>query len=206
MNSEKPLPKAGEEAEPTAGTAATPVALFVLLLLIAYWGMYYLGNHSGGFQPLVYEPYSSLKYVQSLEPKTEGGEWLARGKKNYELYCQICHQASGLGTPGQFPPLAGSEWVLASGPNRIIRLVLNGIEGPIDVKGQQYNAAMPPWKDIMTNDEDVAAVLTFIRQNKTWGNNAAAVTVEQVKAIREKIKDQPTAFTAELLKAVPESD
>jgi mono/diheme cytochrome c family protein len=67
-------------------------------------------------------------------------------------------------------------------------------------------AAMPPWKDIMTNDEDIAAVVTYIRQRKDWGNNASAVKAEQVKAIREKIKDQSTAFTADLLKTVPESD
>ena len=168
--------------------------------------MYYLDKHSGGFQALVYEPYSDLKYVQGLQPKSEAGEKLARGKRNFEAYCQICHQASGLGTPGQFPPLAGSEWVLAAGPNRIISAVLNGLQDPIEVNGKQFNGAMPPWKDIMTKDEDVAAVLTYIRQNKEWGNNASEVKPEQVKVIREKLKDRPTAMTSTDLKTIPESD
>ena len=206
MTPHKPLPQAVEDAEPTAGPAATPVWLFVLLLLLTYWGMYYLDEHSGGFQSLVYEPYSNLKYVQGLEPKTKGGEFLARGKRNFDLYCLICHQASGLGTPGQFPPLAGSEWVLAPGPNRIIHIVLNGLEGPIEVKGQAFNGAMLAWKDIMTNDEDVAAVITYIRQRKDWGHNASAVKPEQVKPIREKLEGRSAPMTPDELKKILDSD
>jgi mono/diheme cytochrome c family protein len=206
MNPDNPLPQLTEEAEPTAGIAATPVWLFLLLLVLTYWGMYYLDKHGGGFQTLVYEPYSDLKYVQSLQPKSEEGELLARGKRNFELYCQICHQASGLGTPGQFPPLAGSEWVNAPGPNRIIHIVLNGLQEPIEVHGQQFNAAMVPWKDIMLKDEDVAAVLTYIRQNKDWGNNASAVKPEQVKPIREKLKDRSAPMTPTELKTIPDSE
>jgi mono/diheme cytochrome c family protein len=107
-----------------------------------------------------------------------------------------------LGAPGQFPPLAGSEWVNESEPGRVIRAVLNGLQGPISVHGQNFNNVMVPWNSL--SDEDIAAVITFVRQNKEWGNTASAVTPAQVQAVRLKIKPHPTAFTAdELLKVSP---
>jgi mono/diheme cytochrome c family protein len=126
------------------------------------------------------------------------------GQKIFTANCAVCHQPTGLGTPGQFPPLAGSEWVAAESPNRIIRAVLNGLQGPITVKGQPFNNAMVPWKSVLTKDEEVAAVLTFVRQNKEWGNSAPAVTPEQVKAIREKIKDRENSFSPDELLQIPE--
>jgi len=62
--------------------------------------------------------------------------------------CALCHQTTGLGKEGQFPPLAGSDWLLASGPNRIGRIVLNGLTGPIRVEAAGgvvgLNATMAP--------------------------------------------------------------
>ena len=129
------------------------------------------------------------------------------GKKVFETYCMVCHQATGQGLPNQFPPLAGSEWVLAPGPNRIIRLVLDGGQGAITVKGQQFppSSAMPPWKEIL-KDEDIAYVLTYVRGNKDWVNNASAVTPEQVKAIREKVAGRSTSWLPDELLKVPETE
>jgi mono/diheme cytochrome c family protein len=113
-----------------------------------------------------------------------------------------CHQANGLGTPGQFPPLAESDWVNEAEPGRMIRIVLNGLQGPITVKGQNYNNVMVSWN--MLSDDDIAAVITFVRQNREWGNKASAVTPEQVKAVRAKVKGRTTAYTPdELLKISP---
>ena len=108
---------------------------------------------------------------------------------------------NGQGSPGLNPPLAGSEWVLAEGPNRIIRIVLHGLQGPIEVKGQSFNAAMLAWRDILT-DEDIANVLSFIRNE--WGNKAPLVTPEQVKAIREETAARDSNWTPTELLAVPE--
>ncbi len=202
MNSEKPPAKAVEEAEPTAGLAATPIVLFVSLLLLSYWGMYYLDKHSGGFQPLVYEPYSNLKYVQSLEPKTEGGEHLARGKRVYETTCGQCHQASGMGTTGLFPPLAKSEWVTEPDPSRLIRIALDGVQGPITVNGQEWNLIMSVnARQLALSDEDLAAVLSYIRQ--AWGNKSASVAADVVKQIREETAGRPAQWTVTELQAVP---
>ena len=200
------LPAPPVETEPTAQRRAASMWLIMMFAVLVYWGALYFDARGGGFHPQVYEPYRSIEEVATLQPKTAGGEVFAKGRRVFQIYCLVCHQASGLGTPGQFPPLAGSEWALAQSPNRIIRLVLNGGQGPIEVKGQVYSAAaMPPWKDLL-KDEDIAAVLTYVRQNKDWGNSVSDVKPDQVKAIRDKIKDRTEPFTAEELKGIPESE
>jgi len=85
---------------------------------------------------------------------------LARGEEVYELYCLGCHQASGRGVPRMTPPLAGSEW-LSGEPERLVRIVLAGLEGPIEVAGEEYDAVMGA--QAYLPDEDVAAVLTYVR-------------------------------------------
>lgn len=202
-NAHLPFAPAAPETEPAARRDTAPLWPFILLGVMLYAGGLYVDARGGGFNAEVYEPYHSLEDVVALQPKTAGGEMAAKGKKVFQTYCQVCHQANGLGTPGQFPPLAGSEWVLAEQPTRIIRAVLNGFQGPLEVKGQQFGAAaMPPWKD-MLKDDDLAAVLTYIRDNQEWGNKASPVTPEQVKAIREKIKDRTEPFTPQELLGLP---
>ena len=108
--------------------------------------------------------------------------------------CATCHQATGAGIPGAFPPLAGSEWVTGK-PDAAIRIVLHGMQGPITVKGQRYDAMMMPYGtgQAMT-DAEVAAVLTYVRTN--FGNTASAVTAAQVAAARAATKGRTTPFTA----------
>ena len=93
------------------------------------------------------------------------------GSKVYGVYCSACHQRNGLGDSQRFPPLAGSEWVTGD-KKKLITVLLKGLEGPIEVKGQSYNNAMP--QHSFLKDEDIAEVLTHIRQN--FGNTADAVT------------------------------
>lgn len=123
-------------------------------------------------------------------------EIFEKGKTVYATTCGACHQANGEGLPGQFPPLVGSDWVLAKDPSRIIRIVLNGASGPIEVNGTSWNNVMVPWKDVL-QDDDIAAILTYIRND--WGNTAPQVKPEDVAAIREKVKDRTDPWTAEEL-------
>ncbi len=109
--------------------------------------------------------------------------------------CAVCHQATGQGIPGSFPPLAGSEWATAVNAAVPIRIVLHGLSGQVTVKGQRFNSAMPPYG---TNqplaDSEVAAVLTYVRTS--WGNAAGAVTPEQVAAERSATAGRTTPWTA----------
>ncbi|HEY9856482.1 MAG TPA: c-type cytochrome [Stenomitos sp.] len=103
----------------------------------------------------------------------------ADGAALYSANCASCHQATGQGMAGTFPPLAGSE--IPNGPAADhIKIVLHGKSGPITVKGQQYNGAMPPFPQL--SDDEIAAILTYERTN--WGNKGSAVTPAEVKALR----------------------
>lgn len=189
---------------PGSGRATVPIPMIIAFGVLGFWGGMYLDNRAGGFHPQVYPTFASYKHLQDAQPKSDGDAAAAKGKKVYDTYCAVCHQANGLGVTGQFPPLAGSEWVNTPGPNRIIRLILNGIQGPIEVKGQAFNGAMPEWKGTL-NDEDIAAVTTYIRQNKDWGNaGGAPVKPDQVKAIRDAEAGRNTAWGAAELMGTPD--
>lgn len=110
--------------------------------------------------------------------------------------CVTCHQANGEGTPGVYPPLAGSEYVNAANGAVPIRIVINGLQGPITVKGQQFNSLMPAYgTGIEMSNEEVAAVVSYIRTN--FGNSAGPVTVDDVA--KEKAAPAGGPVTAESL-------
>ena len=193
-------------AEPSVNFTPVPVVIFLFIGILFFLGQLYLDKYGGGFHAKVYGPYDSWKHIERLQPPTAAGQQAAQGKKIYDNACIACHQASGLGAAGIAPPLAGSEWVLAPGPNRILRVIHSGLSGPITVKGVQWNLAMPGMgRDLSMTAEDLAAVATYIRGNKDWGNNASPVTVEQAKAVLDQIKDRQTQWTAEELSAIPEN-
>jgi mono/diheme cytochrome c family protein len=193
-----------ESGEPKAGQVAVPVWLIVLLFLIVYGGMVYFDQHGGWFSEQVYAPYRSVQEVEAWQPNVGPRNIAQLGLLVYNKpTCVACHQANGKGVSGQFPPLTQTDWVLEPEPGRIIRAVLDGLSGPITVKGQSFNGAMVPWKDALT-DEEIAAVLTYVRQNPDWGNKAPEVTTERVTQVRAKTKGRNQPYSAdELLKISP---
>lgn len=119
--------------------------------------------------------------VQEFIPDVGTGEvaqLIARGKRVYNI-CISCHQVDGAGLAPLYPPLAGSEYVLGD-PDRLSLILLHGLHGPIRVAGRDYDQLMPPAP--VKNDEDLAAVMTYIRQ--AWDNTASAVMPEDVTRIR----------------------
>jgi mono/diheme cytochrome c family protein len=122
------------------------------------------------------------------------------GEQVYQR-CMTCHQANGAGIPGTYPPLAGSEYANAANPAVPIRVVLHGLQGPVTVKGQQFNGLMPAYgTGIEMSDAEVAAVLTYVRSS--FGNNAGPVTPEQVAQERAAQRTQTGAATAAELDAL----
>jgi len=97
----------------------------------------------------------------------------------YAANCSACHQPTGKGLAGAFPPLAGNARVLADG-NYVIATVLAGKQGPLEVDGVSFNGVMPPMQHL--SDEDIARAVNHVRT--AWGNQAEPVTVEQVAAQR----------------------
>lgn len=187
-----------EKPEPTEGYSPLPLMLLGLMSACILFSAIYLGRYSGGFSPMVYDErippglQGATAAPVALDPK-------AAGKRVFVTNCVACHQPTGLGLPGAYPPLAGSEW--ADGPeDRIIRIVLNGLSGPITVKGSQFNNSMPVF-GTMLKDEQIADVLTYVRSE--WGNNAPAVTPDKVKAIRAAVADRAGPWSPEELLKIP---
>jgi mono/diheme cytochrome c family protein len=206
MNPESSKSDTTHEIAPASGSPPAPVWLFVLLAVLAFWGLAFLDNHAGGFEAMVYAPYKSKEDVGDDWFGAEGNERFKMGKAAFSLYCAPCHQESGLGNPAnQVPPQVHSEWVLAESPNRLIRIVLNGLRGPVTVDGKEFNSdGMLPWRDTITDDEVIADILTYVRQNDAWGHHASEVTAEQVAKIREETKGRSVQWTVTELLQVPE--
>jgi len=196
-----PVPTGTDLWEPKANRRSVPVWLLILILLLIYWGMVYFDQHGGWFSQEVYAPFHSTPEVALYQPGGEGPN-LAQGQKWYENVCALCHNPDGEGKPNQGPPLAGSEWVTGA-PNRLIRIPLYGLNGPITVKGQQmvFPQGMPAMGASMP-DDILADVLSYMRQ--AWGNKASAISAEQVKAVKTQVGNHPLGFAPEELMQVPE--
>ncbi len=127
-------------------------------------------------------------------------ELFKKGQAIFEQdgYCATCHQLNGkgLGASG-YPPLAGSEWVTGS-EDRLIKLTLKGLVGPIKVLDKEYPGQVPmtPYEGLLKDDE-MAAVLTFVRN--AFGNKASVVSSEKIKAVRATIKDKKGFYSEEEL-------
>ncbi len=193
----QPISNAPNPSESQSRGAVVPVWLIVALALLVYWGALYFDEHGAWFDANVYAPYQSLAELERYQPRSEGPD-LARGKQVFETVCALCHGVNGEGKPGQAPPLAGSEWAQGV-PDRMIRIPLYGLSGPVNVKGQEFNLAMPAMGAALS-PEDLAAVLTYIRTS--WGNKASPITAEQIAAIKTKVGNHSQPFTAGELNSI----
>ncbi len=102
------------------------------------------------------------------------------GKKVYDSVCMVCHMADGSGVPGMHPPIDESEFVNGD-PQELIKIVLEGKSGKVEVKGEVYNGVMPPQAHL--SNQQIADVLTYMRSN--FGNNAGPISPEDVQKLRK---------------------
>lgn len=123
-------------------------------------------------------------------PTVELSPSAQRGKGVY-LMCVACHQPSGEGVPGAFPPLAGSPRVLGD-EEVLIKIVLKGLQGPLTSQGRDYQGLMPGHEAALT-DRQIADVLNFVRAS--WGNGAGDIEETAVKEIRATVKDRRQPWT-----------
>jgi mono/diheme cytochrome c family protein len=198
-----------EKREPRVGAEPLSIWLIAIYGLAVFSGGAYLGRYSGNFSSGGLDPMGAPPTAKKAAGGPAGGEQAAelsphdRGKKIFAANCQTCHQANGQGVPGQYPPLAGSEFT-TGGSQRPAMIVLKGLQGPVKVKGQQYGTAvMQPWDKTLT-DQKIADVLTYERSE--WGNNASPVTAEQIAALRKELANHPESFTEHDILAVPDQD
>jgi mono/diheme cytochrome c family protein len=188
-------------AEPTATRSTVPMWIFVVTLLLLFLGLAFFDKKGGWFDANVYAPYGSSEELEAAQPKSPVAIAMAAGKKNYETYCGACHGNDGAGKAAQAPPLAGSEWVITKGVERLAHIPLAGLAGPIKVLGKDWNMNMAAM-GVGLSDGDLAAVLTYIRGS--WGNKAGEVTADDIKKVRAEIGKSPQPYTGEQLLALPE--
>jgi mono/diheme cytochrome c family protein len=169
--------------------------LFVLSGLVLFAGTY-LNRYAGRYSSAIFD--ENAKPGGAVAIKLDP---LVLGKGAFNQVCITCHQATGLGVTGIYPPLAGSEWV--NGPaNRVISIVLYGLKGEVHVEGHVYNAAaMPVFGQVSGSaynwsDEKIAAVLTYVRQE--WGNKAGPISADEVSAVRKQTGDRKEESESEL--------
>jgi mono/diheme cytochrome c family protein len=191
----QPAEPGQEVPEPEKGPI--PVWLVGLIGFGIFWAGAYLFSFSGGFSADVFD----------FQPKfgVAGGAKGAPdpkvvGKALFSSNCITCHQATGLGVPGQYPPLAGSEVELGDATNHLIAIVLKGLQGPVVVEGKPFNNSMQAWEAQYT-DSQLAAILTYVRSD--WGNNAPPITADMVKQIRGEFKDRKEQWTWPEIEKMP---
>jgi len=102
-----------------------------------------------------------------------------KGARIYQEKCMVCHQITGMGIPGAFPPLKGSDFLKKSSKKRLISQVINGSNGVLVVNGTKYSTPMPPQVD---NATDAVAVVNYILN--AWGNNYGLATLNDAKGIK----------------------
>lgn len=126
------------------------------------------------------------------------------GRELFTQLCAPCHQPHGSGLPNVAPPLNGSEWVTGP-PDRLARIVMHGLYGPLTVAGTEWNHHMPGFTEAgLADDRSIAAVLTYVR--RAWDNAADPVDPNLVAKVRAATADRRLPWTAaELLGNVPDA-
>jgi mono/diheme cytochrome c family protein len=176
-----------ENADPDEAIKPLPWFLVMALGAMAMWGAFYIYATPSGED----SAYGDQRTVATLRPPVVGELGLAGvdGKRLYASKCAACHQATGLGIAGAFPPLVGAEWVTGD-EKTLSNILLHGVVGELEVKGVKYQGAMPAWNTL--GDDEIAAVLTYIRRD--WGNKAAPISAATIKAQRELTKGRTQPY------------
>jgi mono/diheme cytochrome c family protein len=170
-------PQAREPPEPYEQTHAIPAWLAILGVVLALWGVVYLVLYAGSDWGI----YGDRRSLAALEPpKTSAaGAAAMDGKALFMTHCSACHQATGLGIPGAFPPLAASGRVTGN-PENLAKIVLLGITGKLTVQGSTYSGQMPPFAQL--SDAEIAAIGSYERSS--FGNAVAPFDAALVAKVR----------------------
>lgn len=152
------------------------------------WRVMYKGdrNKFGELQLAKMEERKARTYIKTPDEVKDniGKGGVMNGLILYNSYCNSCHQRDGKGDNNRYPPLVGSDWV--SGPReRLIRVVLNGLQGEIKVNGKTYNGVMPAHGQVL-DDHAIASILTYVK--KRFNNEDSVITSAEVNKVRNSSK------------------
>lgn len=187
-----------EADDPHEAFDAGPRWFYYFAVAALVVGGFYLGRHMGDFSNAVHIGFiDSTSLGMRAETALKAGNQVS-GSAIFTSRCATCHQPDGKGVPGAFPPLTGSPFVIGE-PEVLVRILLHGLQGPLEVEGQKYNGVMPAWATQL-KDGEIAAVATHVR-NSLGDNKADAVDEALVARVRQETQGQDQPYTAETLKA-----
>lgn len=158
-----------ENEDPEEAVRPMPVAALLVAAAMVIWAVVYILST----EPLTLSQFGDQRTRASFSGPVAAAGGAVDGKALYAAQCAACHQATGAGLPGVFPPLDGSEWVQGE-PRVLANILLHGITGEITVKGNKYQGAMPAFPQL--SDAELAGIASFIRSN--WSNKAEPLQAE----------------------------
>jgi len=186
-----------EKEEPTENFSPMPLFLVGMFTLLVFWGGVYINRTGHAFDKFHYDETASGTH-EPVGPVVV--DMMAKGRKVYVKNCQACHQADGNGLPGVYPPLVGSDWVKDK-PERLIKVVLSGLAGEVQVNGVAYTNAMTPFGPILS-DLDIAAVLSYVRTTVDFKNESYEVTEATVASVRSEYGARSSTWSQDELNAI----
>jgi mono/diheme cytochrome c family protein len=163
-----------EHPDPHEARNPIPGLYLVFFGAVAAVGFMYLLEHKGDDLALAGDARSAQTSAAPVERS---------GAALYQATCAACHQPTGTGVPGAFPPLVSSPWLLDD-PETPVRIVLLGVQGKLEVAGHTYDGAMPPFGKQLS-DGDIARTLTHARS--AWGNSGSAISEADVRRVRASL-------------------
>ncbi|MGO2132890.1 MAG: c-type cytochrome [Halomonas sp.] len=174
-----------EHSEPREGTRAVPRFVLIWIAALIVWGVGYYTWQIG--KPMLGGDSRSVVELPAAGAAVDG-------EALFGVHCSACHQASGQGVPGAFPPLVGSHWVQGD-PAVPVAIVHDGLQGPIEVEGQSFQGVMPAFAGKLSNAE-IAGIITYARQ--AWGNDADPVDASLVESHAEEFGERGAWSALEL--------
>ena len=174
--------QAREQAEPSERTQPIPIVAAAITLAMVLAGASYIFLSEPFGEPGL----GDRRTLADLRGPAAGAA--ADGRQLFTAHCAACHQASGKGLAGVFPPLDGSEWVTGE-PRIIANILLHGVTGEMTVAGTVFNGAMPSFQKL--GDAELAAVASYVRAE--WSNKAPPIGAE-VFAAERKAASRSTPF------------
>jgi len=180
-----------ENEDPEEAIRPMPLLALAVAVVMVLWAVVYILYS----EPLDNSRYGDQRTLTELSGPAAGSGGAAAGGAAvdgaaiFAAQCAACHQATGKGLPGVFPPLDGSEWVHGE-PRILANILLHGISGEIEVEGAKFNGQMPAFGQL--SDAEIAGVASYIR--RSWSNKAESIEASLVQAERKAGASRTTPF------------
>lgn len=177
-----------ENEDPEEAIRPMPLIALLIAVFMVLWAVVYI-IYSEPLDNARFGDQRTLAELSGPAPGAPGAGAAVDGKALFAAQCAACHQATGKGLPGVFPPLDGSEWVQGE-PRIVANILLHGITGEIEVEGQKFSGQMPSFHQL--SDAELAGVASYVRG--AWSNKSEPIEASVFEAERKAGAARTTPF------------